>query len=109
MIQIHAHHAMLNVEEMDVVVESMELIRCFLHEEFVARWDYARENPRQDMRGRWTSWAGWQCQLHLQLTPQQYRELHRHSSGGSGSAVDSAIPGARKRGSASHIRSTCEA
>ena len=40
-----------DVEEMDVVVESMELIRCFLHEEFVARWDYARENPRQDMRG----------------------------------------------------------
>jgi proteasome accessory factor PafA2 len=40
-----------DVEKMDVVVESMELIRCFLHEEFVARWDYARENPRQDMRG----------------------------------------------------------
>ncbi len=36
---------------MDVVVESMELIRCYLHEEFVARWDYARENPRRDMRG----------------------------------------------------------
>jgi proteasome accessory factor A len=36
---------------MDVVVESMELIRCYLHENFVARWNYALENPRLDMRG----------------------------------------------------------
>jgi proteasome accessory factor A len=36
---------------MDVVVESMELIRCYLAEDFVARWDYGLENPRRDMRG----------------------------------------------------------
>ena len=40
-----------DVDDMDVVVESMELIRCYLHENFVARWDYERENPRLDMRG----------------------------------------------------------
>ncbi len=39
------------VDDMDVVVESMELIRCYLHEDFIARWDYGRENPRLDMRG----------------------------------------------------------
>ena len=39
------------VDSMDVVVESMELIRCYLHEDFIARWDYGRENPRLDMRG----------------------------------------------------------
>ena len=39
------------VDSMDVVVESMELIRCYLHENFVARWNYALENPRLDMRG----------------------------------------------------------
>ena len=39
------------VEEMDVVVESMELIRCYLREDFVAMWDYGLENPRRDMRG----------------------------------------------------------
>jgi proteasome accessory factor PafA2 len=39
------------VEEMDVVVESMELIRCYLREDFVALWDYDLENPRKDMRG----------------------------------------------------------
>lgn len=39
------------VDSMDVVVESMELIRCYLHENFVARWNYALENPRRDMRG----------------------------------------------------------
>ncbi len=38
-------------DDMDVVVESMELIRCYLHENFIARWDYGRENPRLDMRG----------------------------------------------------------
>jgi proteasome accessory factor PafA2 len=39
------------VQDMDVVVESMELIRCYQHADFVARWDYALENPRLDMRG----------------------------------------------------------
>ena len=39
------------VRDMDVVVESMELIRSYLREEFVARWDYALENPRRDVRG----------------------------------------------------------
>ena len=39
------------VDSMDVVVESMELIRCYLRENFVARWNYALENPRLDMRG----------------------------------------------------------
>jgi proteasome accessory factor A len=38
-------------EDVDVVVESMELIRCYLKEDFVARWDYQLENPRRDMRG----------------------------------------------------------
>ncbi len=40
-----------DVEDMDVVVESMELIRCYQREDFVARWDYGQENPRLDMRG----------------------------------------------------------
>ena len=39
------------VSDMDVVVESMELIRCYLHEDFIAKWDYGKENPRLDMRG----------------------------------------------------------
>ena len=39
------------VEKLDVVVESMELIRCYLREDFVARWDYGLENPRLDARG----------------------------------------------------------
>ena len=39
------------VAKMDVVVESMELIRCYLQQDFVAIWNYARENPRLDMRG----------------------------------------------------------
>ena len=39
------------VEKLDVVVESMELIRCYLREDFVARWDYELENPRRDARG----------------------------------------------------------
>ena len=39
------------VDDMDVVVESMELIRCYSHEDFIAKWDYGRENPRLDMRG----------------------------------------------------------
>ena len=39
------------VEDMDVVVESMELLRCYSHQDFVAIWTYALENPRLDMRG----------------------------------------------------------
>ena len=39
------------VERMDVVVESMQLIRCYQERDFVARWDYERENPRRDVRG----------------------------------------------------------
>lgn len=38
-------------EAMDVVVESMELIRCYGRRDFVALWNYALENPRLDMRG----------------------------------------------------------
>ena len=38
-------------ESMDVVVESMELIRCYVRQDFVALWNYALENPRLDMRG----------------------------------------------------------
>jgi len=39
------------VDNLDVVTESMELIRCYTREDFVARWDYGLENPRLDMRG----------------------------------------------------------
>ncbi len=39
------------VDDLDVVTESMELIRCYSREDFVARWDYGLENPRLDMRG----------------------------------------------------------
>ena len=39
------------VADMDVVVESMELIRAYLREDFVALWDYELENPRLDIRG----------------------------------------------------------
>lgn len=39
------------VDDLDVVTESMELIRCYTAEDFVARWDYGLENPRLDMRG----------------------------------------------------------
>ena len=38
-------------ENLDVVTESMELIRSYAKEDFVARWDYSLENPRLDMRG----------------------------------------------------------
>jgi proteasome accessory factor A len=37
--------------EVDVVLESMELVRCYAREDFVARWDYTAENPRRDVRG----------------------------------------------------------
>ncbi len=39
------------VADLDVVTESMELIRCYAREDFVALWDYDLENPRRDMRG----------------------------------------------------------
>lgn len=39
------------VSDLDVVTESMELIRCYAADDFVARWDYGLENPRLDMRG----------------------------------------------------------
>lgn len=39
------------VDDLDVVTESMELIRCYTAEDFIARWDYGLENPRLDMRG----------------------------------------------------------
>lgn len=39
------------VDDLDVVTESMELIRCYAQEDFVNRWDYSLENPRLDMRG----------------------------------------------------------
>ncbi len=35
----------------DVVVESMELVRCFLHRDFRPLWDYGLEDPHQDARG----------------------------------------------------------
>ena len=38
-------------EEVDVVLESMELVRCYARADFVPRWDYAAENPRRDARG----------------------------------------------------------
>lgn len=39
------------VDKIDVVEESMQLIRCYLHGEFVPLWDYRLENPRKDVRG----------------------------------------------------------
>ena len=39
------------IANVDVVVESMELIRAYLREDFVALWDYELENPRKDLRG----------------------------------------------------------
>ena len=38
-------------EKLDVVEESMQLIRCYLQGEFVPLWDYDLENPRKDVRG----------------------------------------------------------
>lgn len=39
------------VENIDVVEESMQLIRCYHHGPFVPLWDYQLENPRKDDRG----------------------------------------------------------
>ena len=40
-----------DVKEVDVVEESMQIIRCYLQHDFVPLWDYALENPRKDVRG----------------------------------------------------------
>ena len=40
-----------DVKEVDVVEESMQIIRCYLQHDFVPIWDYALENPRKDVRG----------------------------------------------------------
>ena len=39
------------VHRIDVVEESMQLIRCYLRGEFTPLWDYQLENPRKDVRG----------------------------------------------------------
>ena len=39
------------VEKIDVVEESMQLIRCYSDADFVPLWDYRLENPRKDARG----------------------------------------------------------
>ena len=39
------------VEKIDVVEESMQLIRCYQQGKFVPLWDYQLENPRKDVRG----------------------------------------------------------
>jgi proteasome accessory factor A len=39
------------VQEVDVVEESMQVIRCYLRHDFIPLWDYALENPRRDDRG----------------------------------------------------------
>jgi len=40
-----------DVDKIDVVEESMQLIRCYSDAEFVPLWDYKLENPRKDARG----------------------------------------------------------
>lgn len=40
-----------DLEEMDPVVESMELVRAHLTASFERRWDYAGEDPHEDARG----------------------------------------------------------
>ena len=39
------------VAQPDVVLESMELVRCCLHRDFQPLWDYGLEDPHQDARG----------------------------------------------------------
>jgi len=39
------------VDKIDVVEESMQLIRCYSKADFVPLWDYRLENPRKDARG----------------------------------------------------------
>ncbi|MEC4668914.1 MAG: proteasome accessory factor PafA2 family protein, partial [Nitrospirota bacterium] len=40
-----------DLETMDAVVESMELVRAHLTEAFQRTWDYAGEDPHEDARG----------------------------------------------------------
>ncbi|MGH7256267.1 MAG: proteasome accessory factor PafA2 family protein, partial [Nitrospirales bacterium] len=40
-----------DVENMDPVVESMELVRAYLESTFERTWDYGGEDPHQDARG----------------------------------------------------------
>lgn len=40
-----------DVDEVDPVVESMELVRAHLEATFERRWDYAGEDPHEDARG----------------------------------------------------------
>lgn len=40
-----------DVDEVDPVVESMELVRAYLEASFERRWDYASEDPHEDARG----------------------------------------------------------
>ncbi|MDF0645119.1 MAG: proteasome accessory factor PafA2 family protein [Nitrospira sp.] len=40
-----------DLEQMDPVVESMELVRAHLTASFERRWDYAGEDPHEDARG----------------------------------------------------------
>lgn len=40
-----------DVEQLDPVVESMELVRAHLTASFERRWDYAGEDPHEDARG----------------------------------------------------------
>ncbi|HEU4684387.1 MAG TPA: proteasome accessory factor PafA2 family protein [Nitrospira sp.] len=40
-----------DVEPMDPVVESMELVRAYLSASFERRWDYGGEDPHEDARG----------------------------------------------------------
>ncbi|MEE2753936.1 MAG: proteasome accessory factor PafA2 family protein [Candidatus Latescibacterota bacterium] len=39
------------IDKIDVVEESMQLIRCYSDADFVPLWDYHLENPRKDARG----------------------------------------------------------
>lgn len=39
------------IDKIDVVEESMQLIRCYSDADFVPLWDYRLENPRKDARG----------------------------------------------------------
>jgi proteasome accessory factor A len=40
-----------DLDTMDPVVESMELVRAHLTRPFERRWDYASEDPHEDARG----------------------------------------------------------
>jgi Pup amidohydrolase len=40
-----------DVDDIDAVVESMELVRAYLKGPFERRWDYAGEDPHEDARG----------------------------------------------------------